>query len=119
MESDAVSLWFDRLKAVWLAKDIEAVRALLSDEFRYYENPFEEPLTRWEAVKKEWEAVKSQEIAGLDVAVLIAKDNEGVAMYTLALNNSAGAMEYSRGSYYVKLDEQERAVEFRQWWMNQ
>lgn len=119
MESPIVENWFARLKAVWLAKDIEGVRSLLSESFRYYESPFDDPLMSWEAVRKEWCAVSDQNIVRLDIETLLIKGAEGIATYTLVLKDENEVEHTSCGAYYVRLDGMGKAVEFRQWWMNQ
>lgn len=36
----AAASWFDGLKQAWLAKDLDAVTALLADKFEYYESHY-------------------------------------------------------------------------------
>ncbi len=116
MESNLIQKWFAELKRVWLEKDIEGVKKLLSEEFEYYENPFELPLTSWTEVKKVWEEINGQDILVLDITVLIDKDNIGVACYDFICKGIQRQEKHTKGAFYVKLDSVGRAVEFRQWW---
>lgn len=118
MENKVVENWFDELRRLWLAKDIKSVRNLLSENVQYYENPFKPPLIVWQDIEKAWQEIKRQDISELEIKPLIIKDNEGTASYTFAYRDPAGHGFKSKGAYYVKLDSEGRAVEFRQWWVN-
>lgn len=107
--------WFAGLKRVWIEKDIEGVRELLSTDFEYYENPFGLPLTTWESVRNAWQGVRDQDISKLEILPLISGDTEGMAMYELAFRDGQGSDREVRGAYYVKLDSEGRAIRFRRW----
>lgn len=113
---NAAERWFQELQRTWLAKDITAVRSLLAGTFEYYENPLEEPLTTWEQVEAVWQEVKGQNISHLEIVPLITSDVAGSASYTFHYSDEKGSHE-STGSYFVRLNEDGKAIEFRQWWM--
>ena len=118
IENSSVKTWFGKLQNIWLAKDIEGVKNLLSEEFEYHEDPFESPLTSWPEVEKAWEEIKNQDISKLEINVLMNKEDEGFATYELVYKDSQRKDHYSKGVYYVKLDSNGKAVEFRQWWVS-
>lgn len=109
--------WFEKLKVLWIEKDIELLGELMSDEFEYFENPFEEPIISLIELKKVWQGVKEQDIQSLEIESLITGDMEGSAKYSFVNKTSNGSIEESVGVYYVILDTQGKALEFRQWWM--
>ena len=111
-----VERWFKHLGEIWAAKDPDAIRGLLSDSFEYYEDPHRPPLTTADAVIDEWRAVKKQDIIRLDIKPLIIKDLEGFAKYSFAYRDPDGVEHKSEGAYFVKLDDEGKALEFRQWW---
>lgn len=114
---NSVAHWFAELERIWKAKDIDAVGQLLAPEFKYYESPFEEPLTALQQIEEAWSEVKNQEIINLEITPLLASDNEGGAQYSLEYRDVDGEVHSSKGAYYVKLNEGGKAIEFRQWWM--
>lgn len=111
--------WFEELKRIWEEKDISAVKSLLADEFSYYEDPLRPPLTRWPQVEVAWQEIKNQEISVLDIKILIDKGNEGFATYTFIYRDANGIGWRSLGAYYVQLDGEGKAKEFRQWWASE
>jgi len=110
--------WFEKLRILWVEKDIDALSGLVADEFEYFESPFEEPITSVEKLKEVWEGVKEQNIQSLEIESLITGDIEGLARYTFINKTVDGSIQESVGAYYVLLNTEGRAVEFRQWWMN-
>lgn len=118
MSNLSVQNWFQNLKNIWINKDIENVGSLLSSSFKYYEDPFDPPLTSLDEVKNAWREVADQNILRLEINTLIVNENEGCASYEFSYEDTKGNIHSSKGAYYVKLDSQERATEFRQWWTN-
>jgi len=119
MNNSIVQKWFIMLKKIWLEKDIESVKKLLSEKFEYYENPFVQPLTSWSEVKKAWEEIKNEDILVLEINPLIIKGSEGMASYDFIYKDLEGKKHQSKGAYYVRLDSAGRAIEFRRWWVRQ
>ena len=109
--------WFKELKRIWIEKDLQSIPNLLAEKFSYYESPFEAPQTTIQAVVKEWEIVREQVIDHLEIEILSVGDNKGTAAYTLILNED-GKLKISRGVYFVEVNNEGRAVIFRQWWMS-
>lgn len=108
--------WIQRMVRCWKEKDIDGLQPLIADPILYYENPFSGPLTSWEEIRKEWEEIKEQDIAELSTGLLVADKQKCVASYSLTLNLKDGSQYSSRGAFFVALNEQGRAVQFRQWW---
>lgn len=111
-----VTQWFIQLKRIWLEKDIPALQTILADEFLYYEHPFLPPLITWAEVEDAWQEVLNQDILRLEITILIDGQTEGSAMYDFVYIDPDGVLYESKGSYYLKLDNAGKAVEFRQWW---
>ncbi len=118
MDSPTIENWFRSLKDIWINKDIENIDSLLSSNFQYYEDPFEPPLTSLDEVKGAWKEVSDQDILKLEINTLLTKENEGSASYEFSFKDTRGNIHDSKGAYYVKLDNQGKAIEFRQWWVN-
>ena len=116
MNESKVSKWLNELKRIWLEKDIPALKETLADKFDYYEDPYQPAIKTWEELESAWQEINDQDIEQLDIQVLIDGDHEGSAMYHFVYANPVGTQCESRGSYYLRLDSEGRATEFRQWW---
>ena len=117
MTETNIEKWFQELERIWLEKDVPALKNILSDEFRYFENPFELPITTWEELDRVWREVEGQNIQALEINVLISRGAEGCARYAFSYTDRKGTLHESCGVYYVKLDGLGKATEFRQWWI--
>jgi len=111
-----VSKWFEELKRIWLEKDISALKEIIADEFDYYEDPYLPAIKNWDELESAWQEIKDQNIKKLDIQVLIDGTDEGSGMYHFIYTDPTGVQHESRGSYYLKLNSECKAVEFRQWW---
>jgi len=116
MKKLPVAKWFEELERIWLEKDISALKEIIADEFNYYEDPYLTPIQVWEDLESAWQEIKEQDIQKLEIGVLIDGQTEGSGMYHFVYSDSAGIQHESRGSYYLKLDAEGKATEFRQWW---
>ena len=116
MDKLSIAKWFEELKRIWLEKDIPALREILADEFDYYEDPYLPAIKTWHELESAWQEIKDQDIKKLDIQVLIDGTNEGSGMYHFIYADPAGVQHESKGSYYLKLNPEGKATEFRQWW---
>mgnify|MGYP002152695364 CR=1 FL=1 len=108
--------WFRELQRIWLEKDIPALRAIIADDFTYYEDPFAPAITTWQELQEVWQEIKEQDIKHLAIIATITGERQGAARYEFIFHDSHGVQHESRGAYYVALNEAGRATEFRQWW---
>ncbi len=116
MTGTNVEKWFQEMKRIWLEKDISALRGILADDFKYYEDPFEPAITNWEELETAWQEVNNQEIQNLEIVTLIDGESQGSARYEFSYIDHQGVKYESRGAYYLKLNQDGKATEFRQWW---
>lgn len=116
MKNQPVTKWFEELKRIWLEKDISALKDIIADKFNYYEDPYLPPIQTWDELESAWQEIRGQNIQELEITVLIEGDAEGSAMYHFIYTDPLGIQHKSKGSYYLKLNTEGRAVEFRQWW---
>jgi len=117
MKNSPVQSWFQELQRLWLEKDIKALKNILAEECQYYEDPFLPPCSSWKEIESVWQEIHEQMIKKLEILVLIDKVREGSGSYSLMYEDALGVLHESKGSYYVKLNEVGKAVEFRQWWV--
>jgi len=111
----ATEIWFEKLKDIWLRKASDEIKELVSDNFSYYEDPFEAPVTDKGKLTEMWKEIEGQDIELLEIDSLVAGDSLGSARYHFVAQIN-GARHESKGSYFVELDKEGKAIEFRQWW---
>lgn len=108
-------IWFEKLRDIWLRQAAEEVGELVADEFEYFEDPFDGPITNLTDLVNEWQEVKTQEIKMLEIVSLTEDDTKGFAKYHF-VSSIDGQKYESKGAYFVHLNSEGKAVEFRQWW---
>ncbi len=113
------TIWFNELKRIWEEKDHSAIKNLLSHSFEWYEDPFNSPLTSLEEVENVWLEINNQHNISVLITQRIIKNNEGFAEYNLSFDDVKGNKHVSAGAYYIKLDTNGKAEEFRQWWVSE
>ena len=108
--------WFDALMNIWRDKKPERVTDLCADAFFWYETPFSEPITHKESLKKEWQSILNQTDISLKYKILSIHDNIGIAQWEALFTTQKPYKKYHlNGIYFVKLDNQGKCIEFRQW----
>ena len=111
-----IEKWLYEMRNIWITKDPDKISSILSPtSLQYFENPFDEPLTKFDDVVKEWQVIKNQDIEYITINVLNQSKNTGTAMWSFKQHNKPE----SRGCYYLELDEKGLCTIFRQWWNSQ
>ncbi|MBI1281676.1 MAG: DUF4440 domain-containing protein [Anaerolineaceae bacterium] len=54
MNNESVALWLSNYVEAWKSYDPEAIRALFSEDARYYYSPYSDPLEGREAIVADW-----------------------------------------------------------------
>lgn len=110
----------------WLAEygrhsaenDARASAELFSEDARYYENPFEEPLVGKQAIRQYWEAGA----ANLDekrstYEILVVSGNQGVARWRSSFRSVKTGKRFELDCLFVaEFDEAGKCRAFREWW---
>jgi hypothetical protein len=94
--------WMKNFKDSWLAKDVDGVFDLLSDDVEYWETPFEK-LCKGKELREEWNGVKTLDNMELEYSIL-ASDTD-TNRHAIVFNFKYGSVE-SAGVYLVGLNEQ-------------
>jgi len=120
MNIGLLDAWITGMKKAWETRDPQAAADLCSDKgFEYYENPFQEPLTTKEEVKKVWvEVPKDQSEIEFNYNIMATTKRGGVAHWWVTFYSKAAKKKINLdGVFAVKLDSRGLCTEFRQWWM--
>ena len=107
--------WFHKMREIWLQKEPALIATLIAHEVRYYESPLSPPLTSVSEIINAWKEIEEQEIELLEIIILHEDHNIALAQWRFRQANQADLV----GCYFLKLDEQGKCTEFRQWWHGQ
>lgn len=107
-----IQTWLNEMRSIWLDKRPDDMASILAEPLEYYETPFDPPLTSIDAVVKEWQAIKTQDIELIDIELLHANDKIGMAQWKFKQRNNPLHI----GAYYIELNDEGKCVHFRQWW---
>jgi len=107
-----VQNWLSRMREIWLDKNPDAIAALLSTDFRYFESPLAGPLTTAKDVVQAWQDIKSQEIELVEIEIL--HETPTIGMATWRFKEKGKPLHV--GSYFLELDDKGLCKTFRQWW---
>lgn len=79
--------WLEKFKKYWLDKDIDSIIELFTDDFIYYETPYQK-ISNKSILKKEWECILDHEIKALYLNIYLENDSKLVikSKYEYILN---------------------------------
>lgn len=106
------------MRQVWINQNPDEIIYLVADSFEYFEDPREPPITSKEILVQQWQEIKNQKIVSIQITPLIISDHAGSAMYRFEYIDEDSKHQISIGSYYVHVNDQGQATEFRQWWVS-
>jgi ketosteroid isomerase-like protein len=113
--------WLKGYGRAWETGDAEAAGALFSQEARYYETPFDEPLQGRAAVIDYWSDVpRLQEGITFRYEILADGGGRGVARWWAAFTRRATQSRVRLdGILLAEFDEAGLCLVFREWWHRQ
>ncbi len=94
--------WLTKFKEAWLAKDIDAIFSLLTDDIEYWETPFTR-LGKDEVLRREWESVKSFDGMELEYSIYSSDDENRKYAVSFYFTHNTGQ---SGGAYLVGLNKE-------------
>ncbi len=112
-------LWFKKLGQAWTSRDPKAVPLLMAKRFRYYETPFNKPYTTPKSLEKLWDEVpKTQKNVRFTHKILTVKGDTALANWSASFFRKDKKVKAALdGIFLVRLDKNNRATLFRQWWV--
>jgi len=98
--------------------DPQASARLFSEDARYFENPFDEPILGREAIRAYWErGARTLTNKTSTFEILSVKDNLGIARwqskFTVIESGKRHALDCM---FLVEFDDNNECTEFREWW---
>jgi hypothetical protein len=112
--------WVKKMGKTWEEKKPDIIPGLFSKKFKYYETPFEKPLTAKKDLIELWQEVPtSQKDIKFTFKVLTLNGNTGIinwrAVFTRIPSNKRAELD---GIFYIKLNSKGLCTLFKQWWVS-
>ena len=111
--------WLRSYGNAWTTGNPDEVILLFSQDARYYETPFDAPMTGRDAIRKYWaEGAKyGQSNVNFHVNIISLENNIGVAHWQATFNRvPSGEFVELDGILQATFDSQGECVEFKEWW---
>ena len=108
--------FFVNLEEIWRTRKPDRIRELMSGKFKYYEDPFSDPITDISELISTWREIETQDLRVLEIKPLFSADRAGAAMWECTVGLPDGTRMNMKGVYLVELDRSGRCSLFRQWW---
>ncbi len=105
--------WLQKFKSAWIEKDVDKVMGLFSDDVEYWENPYKQ-LAGKEAIRAEWEIVRSQENIQLETTVYLNGHNQHTVLWQLSYTDEEQTVSSWSGLYLIELDRTGKCTYFYQ-----
>jgi ketosteroid isomerase-like protein len=113
-ESD-IERWVEAYVKAWESNDPTAIRAVFTEDARYFTAPYREPWSGGDEIVKEW---------------LGRKDEQGTWTFRSEVMAVAGSLGFVRGwtvyddatysnLWVIRLADDGRCEEFTEWWMKE
>jgi hypothetical protein len=118
VDREAFEQWVRRYGEAWEMQDSDAAAALFTTDARYYETPFDEPMTGRDAVRSYWsEGTPRQRDINFGYDVVALSGETGVARWTSSFRRvPSEAVVSLDGVLIARFDSEGRCSEFREWW---
>jgi len=119
VELDRFVEWLDGYGEAWGGGNPEAAVALFSDEIRYFETPFDEPMSGKDAVYRYWRegAGESQRDVKFEHEAMAVVGNQGLAKWRASfVRIPSGNRVELDGFLVAEFDGTGKCATFREWW---
>jgi hypothetical protein len=117
MLEEKLQKWSNEFMQAWKDADTDKILSLLSNNVRYYEDIFEEPLIGKKEVKPLWDVVKiNQKVHSYKNEVIYSDNKGGIIHWTLTRASlPSGEEQEFNGVFEVHLNENNECEFFRMW----
>jgi ketosteroid isomerase-like protein len=116
--TDAIERWMQAYLKAWASDASDDIRALFTEDARYYPHPFEDPWTPLDGIVEQW-IHHGDSTFEWSFEYEVLADADGLAFVrgvTTYPEDDEPEKVYSN-LWVVRLEEDGRASEFREWWM--
>lgn len=111
--------WLVKYGAAWQTGDADAVITLFTDDARYYENPFADPMVGRNAIRRYWSegAGESQKDVRFTHRAIAVTGGKGLAQWQASfVRVPSGSQVELDGFLTADFDTSGKCSVFREWW---
>jgi hypothetical protein len=120
IDTQSVQKWLDDYVSAWKSYDPAAIGALFSEDAKYRYNPYDEPVTGWEAIVANWlENRDTPDTYSGDYKVVAVNGNTAVSNgHTHYYQADGKTLERQYNNIFMlKFDDAGRCQDFCEWYM--
>lgn len=121
MEWRQFERWLQRYGEAWEGQNADSAAGLFTENAKYYETPFDEPMVGRDRVYAYWrEGTGAQREVRFGYDVLAINRDMGIARWTASFTRVPSGIAVRLDGILTVLFEQDgRCSEFREWWHRQ
>ena len=121
MNQDAFKSWLDSYGTAWKTRDPKLLKKLYADDAKYYEKPFEAPISGIQSITEYWSIIaQTQENVQFDYDILAVDENQGIAHWSASFIRKLTKTQVKLdGIFAVQLNSENKCTIFREWWHSQ
>lgn len=111
--------WLEKYGQAWRNGDAHAVVHLFSEDARYEETPFDEPMIGRDAIRRYWDegANRSQRDVSFAFQIITVKGNTGSARWQASFYRVPSGMRVELdGVLTAEFADDGKCRSFREWW---
>ncbi|KKS97959.1 MAG: hypothetical protein UV73_C0004G0101 [Candidatus Gottesmanbacteria bacterium GW2011_GWA2_43_14] len=120
MKKDAGWEWINKMGQAWIDKKPEVITSLFAEKFKYYETPFEKPITNKTNLIKLWlDVPDSQKNISFNFEIISEKNRQYTAHWRASFTRiPSGIKAELDGIFLIKLNQHDSCTLFKQWWIS-
>ncbi|OGG03088.1 hypothetical protein A2W14_05285 [Candidatus Gottesmanbacteria bacterium RBG_16_37_8] len=118
MKKSAGWKWVNKMGQAWINKNPKDIPPLFAEKFKYYETPFEKPLTSKKELVALWQDVPlSQKDVSFDFEIISEKNNRYIAHFQASfIRLKTGKKTLLDGIFFINLNNNGLCTFFKWWW---
>ena len=107
----------DTICEAWQTKNPELLYEILTDDFKWYDSPFEEVITDKQGLVERWKLdTDAQENITVKSEIISENDEKEIAHWRAEFDRNGGH-DVLDGVFVIKKND-EKLSEFRMWWVS-
>lgn len=108
-----INRWMKKFRERWIAKHIDGVIELFTDDVDYFEAPSQE-IEDKEALREEWKSIRNQEDVDLNYEIYSRYGSKFTVKWDLEYREDQDWNQL-KGIYLIELNDENKCVEFWQY----
>lgn len=119
MNLEEFKSWLEHYGRYWETGDSKKILELFSDDARYYETPFDEPLVGWQEIQRYWSegAESAQRNVHFSFKSALVAGSRGLCHWQASFERVPSGTRVELDGYLeAEFNGQNLCIVFREWW---